>query len=236
MNTEPDEFTKRSVLFFFPPEKRRSEYRAQYLALYPEEKIPAFSPLYELRSQIKNFRESEQWFPAMIFAEILVQGLVTQITARLAGVRSTEADFDDFYYRFLSLSPVERIIVRELRNAREHNFGQLFGRVRRDHPHFKVLYDYFQSFGQHIPDKIDFFKLAFSLSDTFTTTASFSVALSSATLRENYILLHAEVNPFLFIEKIENAITALQTELPNNPLYRTHFLNNLTRDNWMRVY
>lgn len=236
MDAQRDEFTKRSILFFFPPEKRRSEYRSQYLALYPDEKIPAFSPLYELRSQIKNFRESEQWFPAMIFAEILVQGLVTQITARLAGVRTTESDFDDFYHSFLSLSPVERIIVRELRNAREHNFGQLFGRVRRDHPHFRVLHDYFQSFGQTIPNAINYFKLAFSLSDTFTTTASFSVALSSSALRQNFILLHAEVNPFLFIEKIERAITALQTELPNNPLYRTHFLNNLTRDNWMRVY
>lgn len=236
MDAPPDEFTKRSILFFYPPERRRSEYRAQYLTLYPDEAIAAYSPLYELRSQIKNFRESDQWFPAMIFAEILVQGLVTQITARLAGVRTTEADFDDFYHTFLSLSPVERIIVRELRNAREHNFGQLLGRVRRDHPHFRVIREYFESFGKTIPDSIGSFKLAFSLSNTFTTTAALSVAISGSALQQDFLLLHAEVNPFLFIEKIERAITALQAELPNNPLYRTHFLNNLTRDNWMRVY
>lgn len=236
MADQSSEFNKRFEQFFSPPEQSREEHLRRYRALYPDEPVPAYSPLYELRSNILRFRQNNQWFPAMIFAEILVQGLVFNITAQQAGDKMKEGDFDDFYQRFLILSPTERIIIRELRNAREHNFGQLLGRVRRSHPHFSVIEKYFQRFNKAFNPTIEYFKIAFSLSNSFSETASFRVAISSSSVTSGYVLLHAEVNPLKFIEKVELGVANLQSELPNNQEYRQHFLENLTRDNWMRVY
>lgn len=235
MDTDASEFDKRFELFFAPPDQPRSEHLAQYTALYPNESVPAYSPLYELRNHIWRFHQNNQWFPAMLFAEILVQGLVFNITAPRAGHEVTESDFDDFYERFLSLRPIERIIIRELRNAREHNFGQLLGRVRPG-KHFAVIQDYFRSFGKKFPTEVTNFKIAFSLSNEFSATAALQVAISSAAVTRGCVLLHAEVNPQKFINTIEQGVKKLKNELPTNPDYKKHFLENLTRDNWMRVY
>jgi len=246
--SQEHELKRRLKCFFFPGSSNRDEYIRVFNGQYPEENGRyAYSPLYLLRRDIYLFLRFNHFcgelkvdhiahFPALLLADIVIEGLVFNITAQKAGEDKNETDFIYFYEKYFSFNEHERLITRQLRNALQHNFNQLIIRIENEgnqKKNFEIIKKYLEEKrGSGIDSEINFFKLGYQLSPGFPTVAEFG----DYKTREKYFLVYVKVNPMLFLDRLEMAIHHLIDDIQSNNHLAISFLKNLTVDNWMKVF
>lgn len=228
------EVKSRLELLFFDPSKSQADYDTLFKQLLPNSHQIAHSPLYQLRNDMVFCMKNDKWLPAILLADIIVDGLVCYITAQKADKEVSDKDYSFFYEQFCGFSRNEGFFIRLLRNARQHNFGFLSSRVYpegKSRKNFNKLKKILESESVFVTPEVQFFKLHFPSCHNFNVVASFERAI----LRSDYTLLDIEINPRLYIEKVESAIKKLKEEIQSSSSYQTNLMNNLTMDNWMRI-
>lgn len=242
------ELNRRLRCFFLDGSNNREEYTRVFNGLYPEESGRyAYSPLFLLRRDIYLFLRFNHFcnelkvdhiahFPALLLADIIIEGFVFNITAKKAGEVANYDDFKEFYEKYFSFNEDERLITKQLRHALQHNFNQLIIRIKnkeKQQKNFEVIKKYLEKKrGSGIDKGINFFKLGYQLSSKFPAVAEFD----SYKTREKYFLVYAKVNPVLLLDRLEIAIRHLLADIQNNDGLAINFLKNLTVDNWMKVF
>ena len=235
MNIVPqitDQLKARLELFFFDPIKPQGDYCNSFKDYFPNQKTVVRSPLYELRRELRECVERQKWLPAVLIADIIVGGLVFNITWNQAGAYPKENDYDFFYKKFCNFNRNEGYFIRLLRNARQHNFGFLISRLYRKDKKSDKLKTILESNSVAIGPEVKFFKLHFPSSLGYGEVATYS----NAQMRGDHILVNIKINPRLYTEKIESAIKPLKEYIAQNESYARNLMNNLTMDNWMRIY
>lgn len=242
------ELGRRLECFFFDGSKNRDEYIREFNGRYPEKNGRyAYSPLYLLRRDIFLFLRLNHFsgalkvdhiahFPALLLADIIIEGLVFNITSQKAGKEKGNNDFREFYKRYFFLNEDESLITRQLRNALQHNFNQLIIRVEnkgKEKNSFNLIKKYLVGIkGSTIDKEVNYFKLGYQLSTAFPVVAEFG----DYEVRDNYFLIYAKVNPMLFLDRLEMAIHRLIDDIQNDDRLSINFLKNLKVDNWMKVF
>lgn len=242
------ELNRRICCFFFSGSHSRDEYIQVFNSLYPEKReYYAYSPLFLLRRDIylflkfDHFRDDLKvdhiaYFPALLLADIIIEGIVHNITAEKDNKKKTDEYFKVFFDTYFSFNENERLIVRQLRNALQHNFNQLIIRVKnkdRQKEYFETIKKHLENQkGIVIDKKLDYFKLGYQLSPEFTSVAEFGDYES----REDHYLVGVKLNPKLFLDRLEIAINRLVDDIKNDDRLAVNFLKNLKVDNWMKVF
>lgn len=230
-----DIIDKRLDLFFFDPTRSHDDYNIEYTRLFPKD-LPGYAPLYELRAQILDLRGKQQWLPAMLLADITVEGLVLNITAEDAGLRTKESDFEEFYETYFNFANDEGFLVRMYRNARTHNFAQFLGRVDNGHRSQKQFSDLKSKVEnlthQKIGSEVTVFKIYL-----MATTGLKGVAelLPDCEIKDSYAVLRVVINPERFLDAFEQAVAKLELDTRSDQRLRDNFENNLPPRNWYGV-
>ena len=222
----------RLELFFFDPTRSQDDYDNSFRSYFPNQKTVARSPLYELRRELRECVERQKWLPAVLIADIIIGGLVFNITAKEAGSKVAEEDYRSFYKTFCGIGDAEGFFIRLLRNARQHNFGLLISRLYRKDRKSDKFKTILESNSVIVDPEVKFFKLHFPSSLDYEEVAAYS----NAQVKSSHILVNIKVNPRLYTEKIESAIKPLKEYIAQNESYARNLMNNLTMDNWMRIY
>lgn len=242
------EFSRRSRCFFLSGSNNRDAYIELFNGLYPEEGGRyAYSPLFLLRRDIFLFLRFNHFcgdlkvdhkahFSALLLADIIIEGLVFNITAKEAGKRKNYNDFKVFYDKYFLFNEKQSLISRQLRNALQHNFNQLIIRIKNEgneKKYFDIIKGYLEKMrGSAIDTEIEYFKLGYQLSNEFPSVAEFG----DYETRDEYYLVYAKLNPMLFLDRTEMAIQRLINDMQTDDRLADNFLKNLTIDNWMKVF
>ncbi len=233
------ELDRRIRCFFLPGSHDRDVYIDLFNSLYPEKNEHyAYSPLFLLRRDIFLLLKFDHiaYFPALLLADIIIEGLVSNITAVTAGKNKSNNDFKLFYKKYFSFDDHERLIIRQLRNALQHNFNQLVIHIKnngRQRHIFLTIKKYLENkISNTIGKKITYFKLGYQLSPKYTAIAEFG----NYEPRKNYYLVKAKVNPRLLLGQMEVAIHKLMYDIKHDDRLALNLLKNLSVDNWMKVF
>jgi hypothetical protein len=129
-------------------------------------------------------------------------------------------------------------MVRLFRNALQHNFFQLVGRVKKKKDNSKnkeyyFLKEYVESLGHEVKEKV-FFKINFVISDD--KLIDFITKLGEVKNEDAYFLINIEINIFNYFNSLESALIELEIDIKNKKELTDRFLNNLKMKNWMKVF
>ncbi|MDH4358947.1 MAG: hypothetical protein OEV37_03380 [Candidatus Berkelbacteria bacterium] len=240
-------------LYFFDPKKDEVEYHAEYKKLSGSV-IVAYSPLYLLRRQmlflsgeipgIKKSIYHKTYLSAIIISNIAVSGLAEIIYCK---EKIKPEQYKQFYETYLGKDAMQMLGLRALRNGLEHNNFQLYTRVYKNNENntggmFKELIGYLSQSpewnGIWRMEKrlVDFIKITFALSKSKEWNIVSKPEIQNFYKEEKYLLVQYKINPFRYIERLENGIEMIKGEIISSPRLTNHFSKKITVDNWMKVY
>lgn len=228
------ELRNRVELLFFDPLKSRDEYIEKFKQFYPDEPHYAYPPLYDLQAQIVELDRIEFWFPVVLLLNILIEGIAANILA--SSTEKVAEGVNIFYERYTNLTKVESVLLREFRNAREHNFSQFIGGLkpeRRKVKQFNVLYESLPDPEKTYKNDKTYFKMAFSASLGSKKVAEYQYGYFNK--EKNYYLIKPHINPMSFRATVFSAVERLKQDVQNDEEFQKRIGKNLKVENWTHI-
>lgn len=231
-NEFEQELRRKVELLFFDPLKSRDDYIAKFKESYPDEKHYAYSPLYDLQAQIVELDRKEMWLPVVLLLNILVEGVA-------ANILTTNKVFEGvsiFYEKYTTLTKLEGVLLREFRNAREHNFSQFIGRLKQEPRRmnqFNILHESLPELEKSYSKDGTYFKMAFSASLGGEKVADYQYGHYNE--KDNYYLINPHVNPMFFRATVFSAVEKLKKAVETDDKLQRNIMSNLKVDNWTHI-
>lgn len=226
------EIEKRIELLFFNPLKSRDEYIEKFTRYYPNNTHYAYSPLYDLQAQIVELDRKEMWFPVVLLLNILVEGVAANILTTNKVVEGVNI----FYERYTTLTKLENVLLREYRNAREHNFSQFIGRLKQEPRkinQFNILHESLPETEKSFRKDNTYFKMAFSASLGGKKVADYQYGHYDE--EKDYYLISPHVNPMSFRATVFSAVEKLKKDVEIDDKLQRNIISNLKVDNWTHI-
>lgn len=244
-------YVKKLELYFFDPQEDEDKYSKLFYKLSGQKNYVRYAPLYLLRRHIlvlsdKLFKYSDleppihhvPYFSALLLANISITGLIELTHCyNPDALEEDRYDYIGFYEKYFSKNLIQLVGLRSLRNALEHNNFQLFTRVYKDGKNqTKKSYDVIV---KHIklssPITNESLKVTFNLGEISTGLFVEGPYLADENLEKRYALIQYNIDPFRFLDKLEDAINKIYEEVKGDAILLKRFDGSVTVDNWMKV-